>query len=286
MAKYLNTLRRQAGVRSLLSAVNSNPKIEKNNKLGVSTGVLHLAPGNMSGHEVCPKRSPGCSAACLHFAGSPAYLSGKTKARIARTKLLFADRNLFMNILALEIAEHIARATQENFEPALRLNGTSDIIWERKSFILWPQTIEILKESNVDTDLSARNLISLFPTTSFYDYTAIAGRTPGNNYHLTFSLKEQNVNDVMNEMQRGLNIAAVFPTKELPATLFGRPVIDGDEHDYRPADPTSVIVGLKAKGLKGKADLSGFIYRVIDTEKPDIYDVGVQSSDRLSVLGG
>lgn len=286
MTKYLNTLRRQAGVRSLLSALNSNPKILKNDKLGVSTGVLHLAPGNMSGHEVCPKRSPGCSAACLHFAGSPAYLSGKTKARIARTKLLFADRNLFMNILALEIAEHIARATKENFEPALRLNGTSDIVWERKNFILWPQTIEILRASNVETDLNAKNIISLFPTTSFYDYTAIAGRTPGSNYHLTFSLKEQNMNDVRAEMQRGLNIAAVFPTKVLPATLFGREVIDGDEHDYRPADPVGIIVGLKAKGVKGKADASGFIYRVIDSENPDIFDADVQSIDRVSMLGG
>lgn len=286
MSKYLNVLRQQAGVRSLLSAINSNPKIAKNTKVGVLTGVLHLAPGDMSGHEVCPKRSPGCSAACLHFAGSPAYQTGKTKARIARTKLLFADRNLFMNILVLEIAGHIIAAKKKNFEPAFRLNGTSDIVWERKKFILWPETIEILEKSGIVIDLANKNVIGLFPTTSFYDYTAIAGRTPGKNYHLTFSLKEQNVNDVLLEMKRGLNIAAVFPTKDLPETLFGRKVIDGDEHDYRPADPIGIVVGLKAKGAKGKADTSGFIYRVIANEKPDIYGVDVQSSGRSSVLGG
>src|SRR3546814_17004793 len=82
----------------------------------------------MSGHEVCPKRSPGCSAACLHFAGNPAHQSKKDKARIKRSRLLFEDRNLFMNILVLEIAMHSLRAKRKNLGRAVRLNGTSDIV--------------------------------------------------------------------------------------------------------------------------------------------------------------
>ena len=256
MAKLLNTLRKRAGVRTLLSAVNSNPKVAKNGKLGILTAVLHLAPGNMSGHEVCPKRSAGCSAACLHFAGSPAYMSGKTTARIARTKLLFADRNLFMNILALEIAEHLKLAEKENMEPAIRLNGTSDIVWEKKKFILFPEVSEILDGP------SGTNIISLFPTISFYDYTAIPNRTPPANYDLTFSAKEDNDRDVLGALKQGLNVAVVFGRK-LPVqlTLGGKNlvVIDGDEHDYRPSDPRGVVIGLKAKGAKGKQDTSGFV---------------------------
>jgi hypothetical protein len=255
MAKLLNTLRKRAGVRGLLSATNSNPKVAKNGKLGVLTAVLHLAPGDMSGHEVCPKRSPGCTAACLHYAGSPAYMSGKTTARIARTKLLFADRNLFMNILALEIHDHLLLAEKENMEPAIRLNGTSDIVWEKKKFILFPEVAELLGSV-------ADNILSLFPTVQFYDYTAIPRRSPPANYHLTFSLKETNSAEAIAEMKRGTNLAVVF-SKKLPVqvTLGGRDlvVINGDDHDYRPVDPSGVVVGLKAKGSKGTRDATGFV---------------------------
>jgi hypothetical protein len=247
----LSALRRRAGINPLLSTPNANPKVKKNQKIGVLGTVLHLAPGNMSGHEVCPKRSPGCSAACLHFSGNPARLERKTKARIARTRLLYSDRNLFMNILALEIQAHIKAAARKGMKPGFRLNGTSDIVWEKKKFILFP-------EVSTEIGRHADTIISLFPDASFYDYTKIPGRTPPSNYHLTFSESEINGADVAAEMARGLNIASVF-FHDLPATHLGRSVIDGDEHDYRPADPHGVIVGLKAKGVKGKADRSGFV---------------------------
>lgn len=270
MAKLLNTLRKRAGVRTLLSAVNSNPKVAKNGKLGVLTAVLHLAPGNMSGHEVCPKRSAGCTAACLHFAGSPAYMSGKTTARIARTKLLFADRNLFMNILALEIAEHVALAAKENMEPAIRLNGTSDIVWEKKKFILFPEVSATLQKFH------ATDIINLFPTISFYDYTAIPGRNTPQNYHLTFSAKEDNQAEVLSELGRGTNIAMVFFGGKAPLqiTLGGRNlvVVDGDEHDYRPADISNAIIGLKAKGTKGKRDTSGFVHSLPSNDNASLIE--------------
>lgn len=263
MKKMLNALRKRAGVRTLLSAVNSNPKVAKNGKLGVLTAVLHLAPGDMSGHEVCHKRSPGCSAACLHFAGSPAYMSGKTTARIARTKLLFADRDLFLNILALEILDHIKLAESKNMEPAVRLNGTSDIVWEKKKFNLFEEVAALFPEN------SAPDIISLFPTLSFYDYTAIPGRTPPSNYYLTFSAKENNPQDVLQALTKGNNIAMVFSGK-LPVqiTLGGRKmvVINGDDHDYRPIDPPGVVVGLKVKGPKGKRDTSGFVHSLLSNE--------------------
>lgn len=279
--KYLNTLRLKAGVRTLLSAIDANPKVAKNGKLGILTSVLHLAPGDMSGHEVCPKRSPGCSAACLHFAGSPAYLTNKTQARIKKTKLFFADRNIFLNILALEMAEHIKIADKKNMEPAFRLNGTSDIVWERKKFILWPETVAALTKIGVPFNRDAIVITDLFPTVSYYDYTAIAGRVVPDNYHLTFSLKEQNMNDTLAEIARGLNVAAVFPVGQIPASFLGLPVIDGDEHDYRPADPQGCVVGLKVKGLKGRADDTGFVYRVIEPDVRDIFPVEAHEDTRV-----
>lgn len=247
----INELRRKAGIKSLLSKPNANPKVAKNQKIGVLGAVLHLAPGNMSGHETCPKRSPGCSAACLHFAGNPAQYDHKTKARVSKTKLLFSDRNLFLNILALEIAAHVRSAARKGMVPAVRLNGTSDIVWEKRRFILFPEVKEALGRV-------ADTIVDLFPDVSFYDYTKIPGRTPPSNYHLTFSESETNSLDVAREMARGMNIASVFVNK-LPATHLGRPVVDGDEHDYRPVDPLQVVVGLKVKGTKGKTDATGFV---------------------------
>lgn len=257
--KLLDQLHARAGVRSLLSAPGANPKVRKNDKLGMSTAVLHLAPGNMSGREVCPKRSPGCSAACLHFAGNPVHQSIKDKARIARTRLFFDDRNLFMNILVLEIASHAIRAAKKGIGCAVRLNGTSDICWEAKKFLLFPEVIEWLDRKYPIFDREQKVINRVFPTIQFYDYTAISNRKVTNNYHLTFSLKENNLMEAIAEHRRGLNIAAVFPVGEVPSTYLGLPVIDGDETDYRPADPSPCVVGLKVKGLPGKADTSGFV---------------------------
>lgn len=233
-----------------MSPPDANPKVKKNQKIGVFTTVLHLAPGNMSGHEVCPKRSPGCSAACLHFAGDPSRLERKTKARVTKTNLFFSDRNLFMNILALELAAHVRAAARRGMKVACRLNGTSDIVWERKRFIVFPEL-----------GRTGSTIIELFPEISFYDYTKIAGRTPPPNYHLTFSESEVNAADVAREMARGMNIASVFVNR-LPANHLGRLVINGDDHDYRPADARGVVVGLKAKGVKGKADVTGFVQQL------------------------
>ncbi len=254
----LTNLRAKAGIRSLLSDYNSNPKLAKCEKLGVAAAVLHLAPGNLSGHEVCPNRSPGCTAACLHFAGHPAHATRKAIARVARTKLLFSDRQLFMNILALEIHRHIKLAARRGMRPAVRLNGTSDIVWEMKHFDLYPEVAGLLGRSHVES----WNIIQLFPEVQFYDYTAISNRPfkPAShpNYHLTFSLKEDNLPQALAALSRGQNVAAVF-FDGLPASYLDHPVMDGDETDFRPADPVGVVVGLSAKGVAGRADQSGFV---------------------------
>ncbi len=47
----------------------ANPKIQKGTKLGYLSFILHLAPADLSGKETCPKRTAGCTAACLNTAG-------------------------------------------------------------------------------------------------------------------------------------------------------------------------------------------------------------------------
>ncbi len=234
----------------LLSKPDSNMKVAKNEKLGVLTAPLHLAPFDLSGHQVCPKASQGCAAACLHTAGIPWMQKAKDAARIARTKWLFQDRKAYLSALHNEIAAHERAAAKQNMAAAVRLNATSDIAYERM----------------------ARGIFDAFPDVQFYDYTKIANRFFGKalpaNYHLTFSASENNEADVLKVLHSGNNVAMVFSTtrtKELP--LFWKldgihwPVVDGDETDYRPLDPRPAIIGLRAKG-KARKDFSGFVRHV------------------------
>lgn len=127
-------LKRQArahGVNSLLAQPESNPKVAKNMKSGVMTYPLHLAPAELSGFNVCASSTPGCREGCLHTAGNPLFMDGKTKARIARTVLYFKNRGLFLDLLRAEIDAGIRKAHRANMAPAFRLNATSDIPWER-----------------------------------------------------------------------------------------------------------------------------------------------------------
>ena len=218
-----------------------NPKLLKGEKKGYLSFVLHLAPANLSGYNTCAKATDGCKQACLNTAGRGGiFKKGEStnviqQARIRKTKLFFEQRDQFMADLESDIRAGIKQAEKMNMIPAFRLNGTSDLAWEKYG------------------------IIEKFPEVQFYDYTKIVGRKVSHlkNYHLTFSNADGNINDVLKAKSNGMNVAVVF-RKELPATYLGRKVINGDETDLRFLDEKNVIVGLKAKG-KAKKDTSGFV---------------------------
>lgn len=243
-----------------------NPKTLKGQKKGYLTFILHLAPAKLSGYQVCASSTVGCRAACLNTAGRGGMFKGGhtaamagaemvehvrdgslhnhiQSARIARTKLYFENREQFLSQLVKEIRSGIKSAARKKLTPVFRLNGTSDVRWEKVS---------------VD---GMDNVMTLFPDIQFYDYTKHYNRSDlPKNYHLTFSLAESNKEHAKIAAQHGLNVAAVF-RKILPSryTLdVSREVINGDESDLRFLDPRGVIVGLKSKG-KGKKDTSGFV---------------------------
>lgn len=231
-----------------------NPKTLKGQKQGILTFILHLAPADLSGYQVCPKATAGCKAACLNTAGRGGmFKKGETtnviqQARIRKTKMFFENRALFMDMLLTEMRKACVYAESRGFTPAFRLNGTSDIAWEK--IRCCELTVFGMREF--------RNLMEAFPTVQFYDYTKIAGRTVPANYHLTFSLAESNEIDARRALNNGVNVAVVFRHKVLPIKFMDKEVINGDESDVRFADPAGVIVGLYAKG-KAKKDKSGFV---------------------------
>ena len=218
----------------------SNTKILKGSGRGYMSCILHLAPAASSGNEVCPKRTPGCTAACLNYAGR-GQMKTVQAGRLRKTRLYFEDRDLFMGQLIWDINAGIRKAEREDATPCFRLNGTSDIPWER-------------------VRIKNKNLFQMFPDVQFYDYTKMLNRKVSayTNYHLTFSRAENNDKDVAKAIAIGMNVAVVFNT--LPDSYLGMPVVNADEDDLRFLDPPNVVLGLTAKG-RARKDTSGFVVR-------------------------
>jgi len=232
-----------------------NPKIEKGSVFGYLPFILHLAPADLSGFETCPKRTAGCTAACLNTAGRGGmFKRGETtnaiqQARIRKTRAFFEKRDEFMAALADDIARGIRKAERKGLTPVFRLNGTSDLAFEK------------IRVTYNGTEY--RNIFAAFPTVQFYDYTKIAGRSVAHiaNYHVTFSAADGNDADVARAISAGYNVAVVFgikKTEALPAYYNGMPVFNGDDSDLRFLDPKGHIIGLYAKG-KAKNDTTGFV---------------------------
>ena len=239
-----NTFKRQS-----LLGFNTNAKTVKGEKIGYFTGILYLAPSDISGFQVCPMaKLAQCEAACLYTAGRGAFNSIQ-KARIAKTQKFFNDRPNFMLNLVKDIEAGQRKAAKLGQTLLIRLNGTSDIKWENVSF----------------TDFDGKvypNLMSRFPDVQFYDYTKISNRKDlPKNYDLTFSYSNvvtfQKYNDIA--ISQNMRLAAVFRfEKDIPATFKGMPVIGGDNSDVRHVEPLGHIVALYAKG-KAIKDQSGFV---------------------------
>jgi hypothetical protein len=241
-----------------LLTVDGNPKVMKGEKLGYYTAILHLAPHKLSGFNVCASATAGCIASCLNTAGRGGIgidangYNAIQIARIRRTRLFKRDTAKFMDMLKKEIDLHIARSIRKGFVPVFRLNGTSDLPWERLKFH------------------GHRNVFAAYPDIQFYDYTKIPVSRRDltiPNYHLTFSLAESNRQDAIDALNAGLNVAAVMrvaKSKPLPSPYnFGRyrAVIDGDISDVRFGDNRGAIIGLRAKG-RAKKDTTGFVLDV------------------------
>tara|TARA_R110001632_G_scaffold229848_1_gene366644 strand:- start:73 stop:843 length:771 start_codon:yes stop_codon:yes gene_type:complete len=228
-----------------------NPKLNKHTKIEELKKYwemhLNLIPSSISGFQVCASESEGCSNACLHASGNPVFMSQKTLGRTNRTLFYFKERAKFLAMASKELRNFEILCKKHGLKPVVRLNTTSDIMWEN------------------------HNLIQTFKNIKFYDYTKhfkrmmkyLRGELP-DNYHLTFSLNEKNHKEGFKVLKCGGNVAMVFRNTP-PKTYKGYNVINGDLHDMRFTDPKNVIVGLKEKlhlnpeTGKKERDQSGFV---------------------------
>jgi hypothetical protein len=163
------------------------------------------------------------------------------KARIRKARYFFEDRDGFMKDLYHDIVKAKKFAERKGLIPVFRLNGTSDLSWEK-----------------YEVGTTGMNLFQLFPTTQFYDYTKVPKRKVDGiaNYHLTFSQADGNEKDANWAISKNMNVTVVFD--KIPAEYKGKTVFNADDTDLRFLDPKGVVLGLKAKG-RAKKDRSGFV---------------------------
>lgn len=247
------------------SLLGVNPKTEKSE---IETRILHLSPAESSGVNVCPG-AKNCKAICLHFAGNPAYMNTKQAARIRRTLAFSADNERFGRLLILSILHNYVK--QSNGVLAVRLNGTSDIVWENLDITIDPGFSTLCRvKFGALVPIGKRNIFEIFnfirnhtgQSVTFYDYTKVKHNwteCKRLGYHLTVSYDGAdniaNSKIIRDALSNDINVAAAFNIKRgqsLPESWTFqstvREVIDGDLSDFRPADGyKGAIVGLRFK---------------------------------------
>jgi hypothetical protein len=245
--------------------VDANPKTVKGQARGFMTAVLYLAPWKSAGINLCPSAEiAGCAATCLNTAGRGGIAAKRAtfapygvtlpdnaiqRARIARTLLFAHSRAEFMRQLVSELRSFIGKAERRGLIPCVRLNGTSDIRWEREPCGAAP------------------NVFAVFPELQFYDYTKLPARTlhplPAN-YHLSISYSAANAAYAAQCLrvahESGAPLVMVARDKERKAEIMASAALaeDGDEHDLRFLSARGSTVVLKAKGA-ARRETNGFV---------------------------
>lgn len=249
--------------RPLLSA---NSKLRKlPGKAGRYRAIgLAMAPANYSGRELCPWRTDGCTVACNGFWSGMNVTISTRLALIGRALLWSNFRQLFAEKLFAELRNFEKLCKRTGVTPAVRLNVSTDVVWER----LLPE------------------LFAEFRGISYYDYTKALPKhrpTLPENYTLCHSFNERTTTaDVESIISAGRNVVVAFdsayaPQRKLwgalPETVrftdddgrdFALKVVNADRHDIRlPAiDGRGVVQGLHGKSGRNRVDTavsSGFM---------------------------
>lgn len=149
----------------------------------------------------------GCANSCLHTAGAMHYAPQKIESRRRKTLELKHDKTNFLAKILLDTIRLSLVAKQQGHKPVVRLNGTSDIFWERDyKFPLdekemqkaiqetWPARLrkDVLNHINeliggnsnsyssiingLVSFVKGKSLMDVFKQTQWYDYTKSPSR--------------------------------------------------------------------------------------------------------------
>jgi len=249
----------------------ANSKLEKTNigehgltfngKMVMSTGLGFASAQKINDEQIattCPK-SAICEDLCLGetsgqnllYGGEGQYRAGPRLSQYLKTEALVVNPEAFTISLIKQISAFQRTANQLGFQPAIRLNVTSDFK---------PSMFEAV--------------IKMFPNVMFYDYTKLETQPIAPNHHLTYSStgasqvvngeivynKESNWDRMVNKfLMNGKNVAMAFTSRDaMPKFVIDEKtgqrfeVWNGDEYDARfldpaPKDGKGYIIGLTNK---------------------------------------
>ena len=229
--------------------LSSSSKTRKSESVGVLNRVLYLTSG-----VLCPAATPECRRLCLgHTSGRMSQFQS-ARARDRRTALYFEDQDRFLDILFDDLHDLVLEAKECEMTPAVRLNGSSDIVWERLHVHLFAEF--------KNTPLEFYDYTKLLPRYRHFLAGEFDGKPWPENYHLTFSMGEAVRDEVaISLLEAGGNVATVF-WPHLPESWHGFEVVNGHKHDARYLDPPGTVVGLLAKSRAAENDESGFVVQL------------------------
>ena len=224
----------------------------------------------MDNSNVCPFAA-ACQIPCLQTSGRLKFT--QSQMAMLKRRLLFAysmkyEPEIYFDLLCEYIEKELRKAKKLGLQLAVRLNGTSDVRWERLNMIT----------GKTENTISDESIIRKYSDVVFYDYTKFPSflRDYSNlvdhnskskdmkNYHLTYSFNEETTPlEVESNFKLDRNIAIVFRNEMPKQIMFNGnlvEVVNGDIHDLRlpHIDGKSKFIGLTAKG-KAKTDYSGFV---------------------------
>ena len=256
---------KEVGV-SYLGAVAQSAKLRHSLYHKVSTYGIYLAAADLSGFNVCPN-SEYCKDNCLNGSGHNMVdrLSKKgtiDRSRTIKTRLLFANKEVFMRIMIHEIEKERKKAENNGTFFSIRLNCTSDI-------------------NPIAFTLNGKNILEIFPDIQFYDYTKVLNRIAlakkYSNYDITWSIdgSEKNREIGLELLKNGGRVAVVYGENDMPKTWYGYECCNGDETDYRPSD-IAPVCALKFKKtannyVNGKFTLPNIAFIVTRENKNAIW---------------
>ena len=128
-----------------------SPKAVKAESYGWLNAINYMAPASTAGvGNLCPHASPGCLALCLGwYSGQAGIVSkgtgarignnGARKSRAAKARLFMHDRKAFMAEMVAGIERAQREAARKGLKLCVRLNGATDIAWERMRAVGWVQ---------------------------------------------------------------------------------------------------------------------------------------------------
>jgi hypothetical protein len=213
----------------------------------------------------CPK-SAICEGLCLGdtsgqnqlYGGEDEFRQGPRLSQYLKTEALMLNPDAFGIVLAHEIQSFANKTKQMDYQPAIRLNVTSDI----------PPKVY-------------KGIIDLFPNVMFYDYTKLYGNDSiAPNHHITYS--SSGISQVVNgelivnkfstwdkdvkKLLSGKNVAMAFTSRNaIPNFVIDEKtgnkfeVWNGDNYDARFLDPKrddgiGYIIGLTNKDRTTKPE--------------------------------